>query len=70
MVLLIRNQQHQLGQLIQVVHLNQLLRTPVNLFDNTSNEWYLTGCQLEVGSVMTPFEHRSYGDELMTLPIL
>ena len=36
----------------------------VNLFDNASNEWYLTGCQLEVGSVATPFEHLSYGDEL------
>ena len=26
--------------------------------------WYLTGVQLEVGSVATPFEHRSYGEEL------
>ena len=36
----------------------------VNLFDNTSNEWYLTGVQFEVGEKATPFEHRSYGDEL------
>ena len=36
----------------------------VNLFDSASNEWYLTGCQLEIGSVATPFEHRSFGDEL------
>jgi hypothetical protein len=36
----------------------------VNLFDNTSNEWYLTGVQLETGEVATAFEHRSYGDEL------
>ena len=43
-------------------------RTP----DNTST-WYttndstfeITGLQLEVGSVDTPFEHRSYGDELL-----
>ena len=36
----------------------------VNLFDSTSNEWYLTGVQLEIGSVATPFEHRSFADEL------
>ena len=36
----------------------------VNLFDNASNEWYMTGVQLEVGEKATPFEHRSYGDEL------
>jgi hypothetical protein len=30
---------------------------------STSNNFHLTGVQLEVGSA-TPFEHRSYGDEL------
>jgi len=35
----------------------------VNLADSTSNEWYITGVQLEVGEQATPFEHRSYGDE-------
>jgi len=29
-----------------------------------SATWQITGIQLEVGSVATPFEHRSYGDEL------
>ena len=38
--------------------------TSLNLADSTSNEWYLTGAQLEVGSVATPFEVRSYGEEL------
>ncbi len=28
------------------------------------NDWYVTGVQLEVGIVATPFEHRSYGEEL------
>ena len=36
----------------------------VNFDDSTSNDWYLTGVQLEVGSVATDFEHRSFGDEL------
>jgi len=32
--------------------------------DSTSNTFYLTGVQLELGKVATPFEHRSYGEEL------
>ena len=36
----------------------------VNCFDNTSNNFYITGIQFEVGAV-TPFEHRSYHDELL-----
>ncbi len=35
-----------------------------NFLDNTSNEFYLTGCQLEVGENATEFEHRSYAEEL------
>ena len=29
-----------------------------------NSTWYLSGVQLELGSVATPFEHRSYADEL------
>ena len=32
--------------------------------DSTSNYWKITGVQLELGKVVTPFEHRSYGEEL------
>jgi hypothetical protein len=36
----------------------------VNFFDSTSNDFYLTGVQMELGSTATDFEHRSYGEEL------
>ena len=35
-----------------------------NILDSTSNNFYLTGVQLEVGPVATTFEHRSLSDEL------
>jgi len=41
------------------VHPNQ-----VNLADTVGNEWYITGVQMEFGEQATPFEHRSFGDEL------
>ena len=36
----------------------------VNLADSTSNEWYITGVQLEAGSVATDFEVVPYGQNL------
>ena len=36
----------------------------VNLLDSTSNEWYITGVQLELGSVMTDFDQKSFAQEL------
>ena len=36
----------------------------VNVMDSTSNEWYITGIQLEVGEQATPFEHESYAATL------
>ena len=35
-----------------------------NFMDNTNNELYITGLQIEVGDTATSFEHRSYADEL------
>ena len=35
----------------------------VNLIDSTSDNFYLTGVQLELGETATTFEHRSYADE-------
>ena len=36
----------------------------VNCVDSASNEIYITGVQMEVSSVATEFEHRSFGEEL------
>jgi hypothetical protein len=36
----------------------------VNLADSTSNEWYITGCQLEVGSKATDFEFEPFATTL------
>ena len=35
-----------------------------SFFSNTDNNFFITGVQMEVGDTATPFEHRSYGDEL------
>ncbi len=35
----------------------------VNILDSTSNEWLITGIQLEVGTEATDFEHRTFDDE-------
>ena len=37
----------------------------INFMGSTSNYIELTGVQLELGTVATPFEHRSYADELI-----
>jgi hypothetical protein len=36
----------------------------VNFADSTSNDFYITGVQIEVGNSASPFEHRSYAEEL------
>jgi hypothetical protein len=41
----------------------RLSTNQVNLMDGT-NEWYITGIQLEVGENASDFEHRSFGEEL------
>jgi len=35
-----------------------------SFYSSTDNNFFITGVQLEVGSVATPFEHRSFGETL------
>ena len=35
-----------------------------NCFASSNDSWQITGVQLELGDTATPFEHRSYGQEL------
>ena len=37
----------------------------VNTGDSTDNNWAITGVQFEVGEVATPFEHRTFADDLV-----
>ena len=43
---------------------NRATSNQSNFYSSTSNNLWVTGVQLEVGDVATPFEHRSFGDEL------
>jgi len=52
------------GTWAALVNGNRVSNSNVNLADSTSNEFLLTGVQLEVGSVVTDFEHRSFAEEL------
>tara|TARA_R110000850_G_scaffold26479_1_gene75807 strand:- start:143 stop:1198 length:1056 start_codon:yes stop_codon:yes gene_type:complete len=36
----------------------------LDILGSTDNNWYITGVQMEIGSQATPFEHRSFGEEL------
>ncbi|ULF50194.1 hypothetical protein PSCSP2_00031 [Prochlorococcus phage P-SCSP2] len=36
----------------------------VNLWDNGSNDWFLTGCQLEVGSTATDYAHETFAETI------
>ena len=55
----------QYGTFVQGSNLNRAAGLTVNLADSTSNEFYLTGVQMEEGEIATPFEQRTYHDEFL-----
>jgi hypothetical protein len=44
---------------------NRVKSSNSSFFDSTSRTLFITGIQYEVGEQATPFEHRSFGDELL-----
>jgi len=46
------------------VQANRISSSNTSFYDSTNRTFFITGIQLEIGDVATPFEHRSYGDEL------
>ena len=46
------------------VNANRVSSSATSFFDSTDRTFFITGVQLEVGEQATPFEHRSFGDEL------
>ena len=52
------------GTTWQTYNANLLVNQTVNTLASTSSYWQITGIQWELGSNATPFEHRSYGEEL------
>ena len=42
----------------------RLVDSQTSFFDSTDRTFFITGLQMEIGSQATPFEHRSFGEEL------
>ena len=47
-----------------VTNANRYAGSRTSIFDSTDREFFITGVQVEVGSQDTPFEHRSFGEEM------
>ena len=47
-----------------IVENTRMAESHTSIFDSTDRTFFITGVQLEVGEQATPFEHRSFGEEL------
>ena len=43
---------------------NRYAGSRTSFFDSTDREFFITGVQMEIGEVATPFEHRTFADDL------
>ena len=43
---------------------NRYAGSRTSFFDSTDREFFITGVQMEIGETATPFEHRTFGDDL------
>ena len=47
-----------------IVENTRMAESHTSIFDSEARTFFITGVQMEVGSQATPFEHRSFGEEL------
>ena len=47
-----------------IVENTRMAESHTSIFDSDARTFFITGVQMEVGSQATPFEHRSFGEEL------
>jgi len=47
-----------------IVENTRMAESHTSIFDSTDRTFFITGVQMEIGEQATPFEHRSFGEEL------
>jgi len=55
---------HAAGWLSNATTGNRVPSSNTSIFDSTDREFYITGIQMEIGEYATPFEHKTFGQDL------
>tara|TARA_R100001082_G_scaffold83396_1_gene50130 strand:- start:281 stop:1354 length:1074 start_codon:yes stop_codon:yes gene_type:complete len=56
---------HAAGWLSNATTGNRVPSSITSIFDSTDREFYITGIQMEIGEHATPFEHKTFGKDLV-----